>query len=160
LNGAVAVTLGAVIALSLPGVLRPAGSERWLPQDAPTAATRAVLAEVAPGARLFVSQPWASWFEYAAPRHRVFVDSRIELYPSVIWRDYDAVTEARSGWSRILDRWRVVAVAVRTGEPLLDEISGDPRWRMLSRDASGAVFVRTCPSCATAAWEATPPPPP
>lgn len=160
LNGGVAVTFGLVLALSLPGVLRPAGSERWLPQDAPTAATRAVLAEVAPGARLFVSQPWASWFEYAAPRDRVFVDSRIELYPSGIWRDYDAVTGARSGWSRILDRWRVDAVAVRTGEPLLDEISGDPGWRTLFRDASGAVFVRACASCATAVPEAIPSPQP
>jgi hypothetical protein len=160
LNGAVAVTLGVVIALSLPGVLRPAASERWLPQDAPTAATRAVMAEVAPGARLFVSQPWASWFEFAAPGHRVFVDSRIELYPSEIWRDYDAVTGARPGWSRILDRWRVDAVTVRTGEPLLAEISGDPGWRMLFRDASGAVFVRTCASCAAAAAAATPSPQP
>jgi hypothetical protein len=90
----------------------------------------------------------------------VFVDSRIELYPSEIWRDYDAVTGARSGWSRILDRWRVDAVAVRTGEPLLDEISGDPGWRTLFRDASGAVFVQTCASCATAVPEAIPSPQP
>jgi hypothetical protein len=48
---------------------------------------------------------------------------------------------------------------VRTGEPLLAEISGDPGWRMLFRDASGAVFVRTCASCATAA-AATPSPQP
>lgn len=146
-NGAVALALGVVVAISLPGVLRPAGDRRWLPQDAPAAATRAVLAGVEPDARLFVSQPWASWFEFAAPTHRVFVDSRIELFPPEIWRDYDAVIGARSGWSRIIDDWRVDAVAVRDGEPLLGALARDPGWRVLLRDASGAVFVRACAGC-------------
>jgi len=100
--------------------------------------------DLPPGARLFVSQPIASWFEFAWPSAPVFVDSRIELFPDGIWADYDAVMAGREGWQGILDRWRVDAVVLMPGDTALaSALSRDPGWRLAYRDGEGSVYVRS-----------------
>ena len=42
----------------------------------------------------------------------VFVDSRIELFPTSIWDEYLAVGGAREGWQARLDRWDVDGVVI------------------------------------------------
>ena len=98
-----------------------------------------------PGSRLFVSQTYASWFEFELPSMPVFVDSRIELFPASLWDDYLAVGGAREGWQSTLDRWDVDAVVINPDqdEQLLAHIADDPGWRLAFRDESGSVFVRS-----------------
>ena len=53
---------------------------------------------VAPAdAKLFVTLPYASWFEFASPSNPMFVDPRIELFPHDIWDDYFAVGRGARG---------------------------------------------------------------
>ncbi len=52
--------------------------------DAPAGLTKALLASARPGDHVFAPQPWGSWFELTAPEVKVFVDSRIELFPPVV----------------------------------------------------------------------------
>ena len=50
-----------------------------------------------PGDRVFVPQAWASWFEWAVPDARYFLDSRFELYPAAVWQDYGAIASGGAG---------------------------------------------------------------
>ena len=45
-------------------------------------------------------EPWGSWFEYALPIMPVFVDPRIELFPTAVWEDYTTLRVARTGGRR------------------------------------------------------------
>ena len=82
-----------------------------------------------------VAQPWGSWFEYALPSDTVFVDSRIELFPSSVWEEYVAVRAGRVGWQDTLDRYGVDAIAFDpTDWPLADAIARDAG---LARGVSG-----------------------
>jgi hypothetical protein len=111
---------------------------------APQRLVDAVQRETPTGARLFVTLPFASWFEYASPSNPLFVDPRIELFPDDVWNDYFAVIEAHEGWQDVLDRWRVDAIVLQPQDAtIVGMLEEDPDWRVAYRDRSGTVFVRT-----------------
>jgi hypothetical protein len=118
------------------------------PQDllwpAPPGITAAVSHLLPQQGRLFNAQLWGSWFELSLPTHRVFVDSRIEVYPASVWSDYENVSRGHEGWQRILDRWGVSVVAADRKEQkdLIPLIAHDPNWRLAFSDRDGFVFVR------------------
>jgi hypothetical protein len=123
--------------------VRDAPSDALLAQ-APQGLSAAVAARVAPGSRLVVPEPWGSWFEYSLPSIPVFVDPRIELFPSSVWQDYTKLLVAQDGWREVLDRWQVDAVVVDTREwPLGGLLEKDPAWRLVYTDAEGQLFVRS-----------------
>jgi hypothetical protein len=113
--------------------------------QAPATLVDATEAGVPPGSRLFVSQTYASWFELALPSMPVFVDSRIELFPTSIWNAYLDIRGAREGWQEMLDRWNVDAVVINPDQDstLITHIEDDPAWRLAFRDDSGYLFVRS-----------------
>jgi hypothetical protein len=92
---------------------------------------------------MFNPQIWGSWFEFSVPGLPVFVDSRIEVFPASVWRDYDRVSGGIQGWQAILRRWRItVLVADRTQQAqLIPRIRQDPGWRLVHEDRDGLVFV-------------------
>jgi hypothetical protein len=116
-------------------------------RDAPPGITRALRANASPGERIFNAQAWGSWLEYAFPRTRVAVDSRIELFPSAVWQTYEDVSFGRQGWQETLDRWQVdLVVASREQEGrLLPLIAGDPAWHLAYSDGDGAIYERSGP---------------
>ena len=69
---------------------------------APVGLSAAVARSAPPGTNLFVWQPWGSWFEFALPEDRIFVDSRIELFSEDVWAEYNDVRLARGEWGSIL----------------------------------------------------------
>jgi len=135
---AVAVTFAVCLSLALP-------AERRL-MDAPSGIANAVrsIAASHPDVRVFDAERWGSWLELQVPEASYFTDSRIELIPASAWRDYVAVSEAQSGWESILDRWRVDALALSSGDQpsLITAIDGSSAWRVVHRDADGLVAVR------------------
>ena len=119
------------------------GGPARLAADAPehlVIATREVLP---PGSRLLVFQPFASWFEYSLPEDPVMVDSRIELFPSTVWRDYSLATRADRGWERLLDRYGIQGVVLPPGEPLGVALGETPGWTLGAQTPSGSIFVRS-----------------
>jgi hypothetical protein len=112
--------------------------------DAPTTIAAEVQARLPAGTRLLVAQDWASWFEYADPSMKVFVDSRIEVYPQAVWDDYFSARDAQTGWQATLDRRGVQAAALNPGQagPLIDAMLGDPGWHLIAKGSGGYLFVR------------------
>jgi len=148
-NGVLVLTLGLAIVLLLPtwrggdALYGPPG----LLVDAPRTVTDALLGRVTSADRLFNAQRWGSWFELAVPGVPVFVDSRIELFPSAVWDDYLAVSAAAPGWQDVLQRWDVTALAISADEQpaLLEAIAREGAWELVASDADGALYLRTLP---------------
>ena len=108
---------------------------------APPGLTNAVQG-LPPGTRLLAHQPWGSWFEYAAPDVPVFVDSRIEIVPADIWKDYSEVGFAGADWRRVLQQYDVQAIVAASTWHLIPDLEADPDWRVAYRDDDGVLFVR------------------
>ena len=138
------VLIALALTLSLRAGTDPVtGGPARLAADAPehlVIATRKVLP---PGSRLLVFQPFASWFEYSLPEDPVMVDSRIELFPSSVWRDYSRATGAEGGWEQILDRYEIQGVVLPPGEPLGVALAQTTGWTLGAQIPSGSIFVRS-----------------
>jgi hypothetical protein len=103
------------------------------------------------GTRIYTSQVYASWTELSAPQLPVMVDSRIELFPTDVWRDYFTVTNGQDGWQAVLDRWDVDVLLVHRGqsEGLESVIGRDPGWRQVIDTEAGKVYARSDIPCSS-----------
>ena len=136
LNAAILASLAIVALLLLPWYR----DVRLTP--APQGLVRSVAAATQPGDRLFVIQPFGSWFEFALPDRPLFVDSRIEIFAQATWLQYGAVVSGRADWASILDRWQVEGVVTQEDTPLVRFLRVAGGWRLVDRDEDGFVFVR------------------
>ena len=139
LNIALVGVTGLAIVLALPWwrPTDPLTGRQGLVSYAPSDLTVALRDIVRPGDRVFVPQAWASWFEWAVPDARYFLDSRFELYPAAVWQDYGAIAAAGSGAAEVLDRWSVDLVLSPAGPADLR-----PGWIASYQDAHGAIYQR------------------
>lgn len=155
LNAVLAATIGFAMVVLLPfwrpidpGLNAPAG----VVGNAPPGITQALRAsypgllvtrERGIGPNVWAPQPWSSWFEFALPRARLGTDSRIELFPESVWREYDLVESGSADGRDLLDQETVlIVVAAREQEALIRALESDANWELKYRDVDGAVFVR------------------
>jgi hypothetical protein len=111
--------------------------------EAPVDLADAARSAAPAGARVAVSQPWASWFEFANPDQLVMVDPRIEVFPQAVWDDYGQLRGPGPSWRSVLDDRQIdVVVADNRDWDLIPLLEADPGWRVAYRDADGVVFVR------------------
>jgi hypothetical protein len=136
----IAIAAALLVAIILVPWWRASDPRRDL-RDAPVGISDAALELLPPGSRVFVYQPWASWWEYAAPDHLVFVDSRIELFPAQVWNDYREVAAGRAGWQQVLERWEVGAIAAPRWD-LVRVLTEDARWELAYENDEGILLVR------------------
>jgi hypothetical protein len=110
--------------------------------NAPSGVTAALRDVARPGDRLFLPQPWGSWFEFTMPDNLVAIDSRIEVFAPAVWDDYGAVTAGEVGWESILERWGVAIIVAPADD---DAFIGRLRaagWTEAYADADALVFLR------------------
>ena len=150
----VAAVLGLAVVAALPW---------WRPSDrlagraglltyAPSGLAASLQAAAASGSRVFVPQDWASWFEWAVPDARYFVDSRFELLGTKVWNDYEIITAVDRGWSNVLDDRDVAWVVTESNSRLLEALQSAAGWCALYSDENGFLFKRkleTGPSSCT-----------
>jgi len=94
--------------------------------------------------RMWVPQVWASWFEPAAPDWKYEVDSRIEVFPSYAWTDYDTV-EGGDPFYSVLFACRHAytwIVTMPTDTALLHALSISGTWVPVYEDADGTIWAR------------------
>ncbi len=139
-----ALSLALLVAafLSRSGTDPVTGAPRRLAADAPEVLAGATRRALPTGSRLLVFQPFASWFEYSLDGYPVMVDSRIELFPAQIWRDYDTAIVAGDGWQAILERHEISGVILPPGAVLSRELREDSAWSLGAEGPAGSVFVR------------------
>jgi hypothetical protein len=112
---------------------------------APESLVSAAEAVSPPGTHVFASGLFSSWTELSAPALPVAVDARIEIFPEHVWKDYFIVAAGREGWDEVLERWRVRTLILESAQAtdLLEILPNHPEWRLIARNAYGAVFART-----------------
>ena len=150
LNGVVAAVLILAGAALLP-LWRPSGAI-GVPlatlSDAPdgiAASLRNAVSsgQVRTGAPLWNPQVWGSWLEWAVPELYYTVDSRIELFPDILWDDVDRVASMQGEWLAVLDEYKVEVVVLTSEQTALDAaLEASPVWHTHFRDAEGSVFLR------------------
>ena len=120
---------------------RVAPTEFFAPTT-PVAATRYLCQTVEQDARVFQHQVFASYQIWACPRLRVFVDTRLELYPQEIWDDYLAVEQARFDWDAILRRYEIDYLFLSTFyQPhLIRAARASASWEEIYADDVAVIF--------------------
>ncbi|HWL91855.1 MAG TPA: hypothetical protein VNP90_10880 [Actinomycetota bacterium] len=141
-TAAIAVAILAAAFFVRAGTDPVTGAPKRLDADAPEVLVSATRRALPAGSRLLVFQPFASWFEYSLAGYPVMVDSRIEMFPAEIWRDYDTAIVAAGGWPSILGRHEIGAVILPPGAVLAEELRDDPGWTLEIDGAAGSLFVR------------------
>ena len=134
-----AIVFGLAIVAALPWwrPSDPLTGRKGLLTYAPSGLAQALAAEVDPGARVFLPQTWASWFEWAAPAPGYYLDSRFELFPADVWADYLRIAATGAAAQQALDRWAVDVVVLPAGS---DVPPG--RWTTVFEDAEGTILRR------------------
>jgi len=113
----------------------PAGAAAYLQAHAPP-----------PAGRMFNYQAWGGYLEWATwPRHQVYLDGRIELYPTQVWLDYLATVFPTTHWRQLLDQYAISYLVLSpTDMPdLVADVRADPGWRLDYADDRAVIFERS-----------------
>jgi hypothetical protein len=102
-----------------------------------------------PNRCLYSRLEWGAYFTWslAPDGYRVFLDSRIDLYPDDAWAAYLAILHARADWQAILD-WHGVDCMVLDAshgdqrEGLLREVQQSADWQLVDGLREVRVYVR------------------
>lgn len=73
---------------------------------------------------------------------KVFVDGRADIYSAQFLKRYRDAETGSHGWDEFLDEHAVETALVDVATPLFELLGMSPKWRMLYRDITAAVFVR------------------
>lgn len=116
-----------------------------LSDDTPVAATAHLCASAPAGSRGFAPLAFAAYQVYACPALPVFIDTRVELYPTAQWRDYLALHNARYDWQAVADRYAMDYLFLHPAkEPALTAaVAASPAWRETYRDEQAVIYRRT-----------------
>jgi len=109
--------------------------------DAPAGITAALRSTAGPGYRLFNPQPWGSWFEFELPDVPVAIDSRVELFPTATWDEYEAIASGRDGWQAVLERWGATLVVAMAGDDAFVQRLQAAGWHEVFTDRDGTVLT-------------------
>lgn len=94
---------------------------------------------------LFHDGEFGSYVIWAAyPAYRVFVDTRIELYPLPLWQLYAAISRGDAGWDFALRQWgiRTALLSPQRQAGLVAQMRLHPAWRLVYEDEVAIIFVR------------------
>ncbi len=93
------------------------------------------------GDRVLNPQEWGAWFEFELPQVLVAMDSRIELYPTEVWDDYDGVIAGTEGWEERIASWGVtIAVMAERDLETTKRLEGIG-WRTIYTDDDGSISI-------------------
>jgi hypothetical protein len=123
----------------------PPAKAGLLSTETPVEATEFLL-ETEPPGPLFHDLAFGSYLIWSAtPDYRVFVDTRIELYPMNVWEDYLTISAAEGDWEQRLAAYEVQTLMLnpRTQEPLVAAAGASERWMELYGDERAVVFTRS-----------------
>jgi hypothetical protein len=147
INRAFLLTLLLMAGFSLPWFKNtlplPETKAGLLSRETPVEATRYLVDENLPQP-IFNDMSFGSYLIWAAPGYRTFVDTRIELFPPEIWKDYFYVSSALPGWEDLLDRYgiKTLMISPEGQAELAAAAEASPEWRRVHRDQAATIFVK------------------
>ena len=121
--------------------IRPRRARRASSASRRPASPRRFARRRSPATALFNPQPWGSWFEFALPTLPVAIDSRIELFPTSVWDNYDSIVSGGQAWDAQLREWGASIVVVAHEDAAFATRLSAAGWHSAFSDADGTVFV-------------------
>ncbi|MGC8782407.1 MAG: hypothetical protein ACP5UQ_16215, partial [Anaerolineae bacterium] len=102
------------------------------------------LCALEPTARPFTNIFFGSYLAWACPSVPTFMDTRFELYPAAMWRDYLRITNGLYDWEERLARYGVDTLFVQKESEfeLVAAAKASGRWETLYEDAYAIVMRR------------------
>jgi hypothetical protein len=122
----------------------PSAKAGLISRETPIQATEFLLQEELPP-QIFHAMSFGSYLTWAAqPSYKVFVDSRIELYSSRVWKDYLSISNAQDDWEILLEKYGVNTLMLSPSEqaPLLMRARESDQWTLVYEDNSAELFIR------------------
>lgn len=106
------------------------------------------LVALQPAARVLGEYSWGGYLinRLYSSGGRVFVDGRNDMYGDAILEDYTTAVTAGDGWAEILRRYRVTAILLPPGLPLVRGPAQDAGWCEAYRDGHQVLLLRDCPA--------------
>ena len=144
LNAIVAVAAAATILVVLPhwrGVDPRTEAPSGVLTEAPSGLTDALRDRVVPGARVLNPQPWGSWLEFTVPEALYAVDSRIEVLPAEVWRDFEAVMAGSGRADSVVSRWEPDLVLLSSEQGASTAWFTSRGWVVAYEDPDGFLLV-------------------
>ncbi len=72
---------------------------------------------------------------------RVFIDDRVDMYPTEVVLDYRTLLLGDEGWAEVLDEYEPTAVLWKRDSPLAYGLTRDPAWELVHEDSHWVVFL-------------------
>jgi hypothetical protein len=95
------------------------------------------------GGQVFAYYDWGGYTIFKLyPKYRVFVDGRADLYGDILLRQFQTVSQVRSGWRQVVDRWKLRVVLIPQDCALTQALMLDPEWQVRYKNARSVLFVR------------------
>jgi hypothetical protein len=113
--------------------------------ETPLEATDFLISEQIEG-NLFNDIGFGSYLIWAATsNYKVFVDTRIELYPIDQWWDYVVISNALPGWEDLLEKYDIKTVMLNLEDQaaLNDSLGESSSWTLIYKDSVAAIFHRS-----------------
>ena len=80
------------------------------------------------------------WYHPAHPK--VFIDTRYDMYGEALVRDYLCLMQAKPGWEKLLESYKIKTVFVRPVEPIAVKLGADQKWHVTYSDERATVLTR------------------
>jgi len=111
--------------------------------ETPVAAVNVLLDRRLPR-ELFNEMGFGSYLIWAAPDYPVYIDTRVELYPTSQWMEYQRLSAAESGWEGRLEARGVRTLLLNPeAQPALVQAARASRlWQVVWEDASAVLLMR------------------
>lgn len=148
LNRVLTALMSLLIVLSLPWLRPhlplPAWRRVYTSPETPVRAVE-VLREQPRVSRVFHDAGYGSYMIWASPDVPVFIDTRVELYPTHQWDDYIALSQGRYDWEQILESYGVDTLLLdrELQQPLVGAAQSDHKWQQLYADERSVLLQRT-----------------
>lgn len=79
------------------------------------------------------------------PQHKVFIDSRHEIYMRERFQDYLDVISLKPGWDKILDKYDINWIIFNKDSFLSRFLSNSEAWKPIYSDPMASIFVKNKP---------------
>jgi hypothetical protein len=97
-------------------------------------------------ARVFAPDQVANYLIFRSyPRQRVFFDTRHNYYGPEAGNEYLAVIEGKRDWGKLLDKYRVEVLLIKSGGPLASLALASGEWRTVDSNGRFALMERSMP---------------
>ncbi len=92
---------------------------------------------------MFNNDEFGDYLIYSAfPEYKVFIDGRLDMYGPEKIREYRKISEFKSGWQEIIDKYEIHWIFYDSDSPLSRFLLEKSDWKLIYSDKVANIFVK------------------